>query len=63
MHGTEYRPLPRYLRPLSIPRGSQLSGSNSTIVRVKYQLDDTAGNEVGGDEDLRNTTLSTVYNE
>lgn len=41
----------------------ELSGDNSTIVRVKYQLDDIPGNEIGGDEDLRNTTLATVYDE
>lgn len=41
----------------------ELSGDNSTIVRVKYQLDDIPGNEIGNDEDLRNTTLNTVYDE
>lgn len=40
-----------------------MSGENSTIVRVKYQLDDISGNEIGDDEDLRNTTLATIYDE
>ena len=42
-------------------RCRQLSGSNSTITRVMYQLDDIPGNEAYGDEDLRNSTLATVY--
>lgn len=41
----------------------QLSGDNSTIVKVKYQLDDINGNELDGDEDLRNSTLTLVYDE
>ncbi|CAM9288430.1 unnamed protein product, partial [Hapterophycus canaliculatus] len=41
----------------------QLAGNNSAIVRVKYQLDSVNGNELMGDEDLRNATLSVVMDE
>lgn len=41
----------------------QLTGNESTITRIKYQLDDEHGNEILGDEDIRNATLTTVLDE
>lgn len=42
---------------------SQLTGNESAIVRIKYQLDDIHGNEILGDPDLRNETLKVVIDE
>ena len=41
----------------------ELSGENSTIVRLAYTLDDIPGNEIGGDEDLRASIVDAVYDE
>lgn len=38
----------------------QLSGADSEIASLRYQLDDIPGNEINGDKDLRNSTLSIV---
>lgn len=52
---------------VSLNRGAlvsrQLSGNDSDIVRVKYQLDRINGNEFGDDEDIRNDTLTSILDE
>ncbi|CAM9568170.1 unnamed protein product, partial [Scytosiphon promiscuus] len=47
----------------AIEVANQLSGNDSAIVRVKYQLDSINGNELMGDEDLRNRTLTVVIDD
>ncbi|CAM9938047.1 unnamed protein product, partial [Pylaiella littoralis] len=47
----------------AIEVSDQLTGNESAIVRIKYQLDDIHGNEILGDPDLRNETLKVVIDE
>lgn len=54
---------PTFLRLVSLWGDRQLTGNESTITRIKYQLDDVHGNELLGDEDIRNATLTTVLDE
>ncbi|CAM9874336.1 unnamed protein product, partial [Ectocarpus sp. 13 AM-2016] len=47
----------------SLEIAEQLTGNESTITRIKYQLDEVNGNEILGDEDIRNATLTTVLDD
>ncbi|CAM9207574.1 unnamed protein product [Ectocarpus sp. 8 AP-2014] len=47
----------------SLEIAEQLTGNESAITRIKYQLDDVHGNEILGDEDIRNATLTTVLDD